>query len=247
MVQSKVIDIVLPAHNEGDGIGEVLREFHAVSSAAGISVHFVVCEDGSTDNTVEVVEALADDLPITLLTSKERKGYSRAVVDGLRETTADLVGFIDSDGQCDPRDLANLLGRLPGNDLVIGYRVPRNDALYRRVMSRSFKFVYERLFPVRLPDPSCPYMVIRRAALSEVLRGSPGRLRQGFWWEFYARANAAGLRMVTTPVHHRPRLAGETRVYRPTKIPGIATEHLGALFTLRRELTELRSGTPELA
>jgi glycosyltransferase involved in cell wall biosynthesis len=245
MAYHGVIDIVLPAHNEGDGIGVVLREFFDVASADGVDVRFVVCEDGSTDNTVEVVKTLADELPITLITSKERKGYSRAVVDGLRETTADVVGFIDSDGQCDPSDLAQLVARLPGNDLVVGYRVPRNDAWYRRVMSRSFKFVYERLFPVRLPDPSCPYMVIRQEVLSEVLRGSPGRLRQGFWWEFYARANAAGLRLATVPVHHRPRLAGETRVYRPTKIPGIAVEHLRALFTLKRELAELRSGSPE--
>jgi glycosyltransferase involved in cell wall biosynthesis len=242
MAYEGVVDIVLPAHNEGDGIGVVLREFFEVATTDGINVHFVVCEDGSTDNTVPVIKAVAEELPISLISSTERKGYSRAVVDGLRATTAEVVGFIDSDGQCDPGDLARLLGELPEHDLVIGYRVPRNDALYRKMMSRCFKFVYERLFPVRLPDPSCPFMVIRQDALIAVMRGAPGRLRQGFWWEFYARANAAGLRTVTVPVHHRPRLAGETSVYRPAKIPGIAVEHLRALFALRRELSEF--GTP---
>jgi glycosyltransferase involved in cell wall biosynthesis len=237
------IDVVLPAHNEGDGIEQVLREFHDVNAAKDISVRFVICEDGSTDNTVEVIRNLAEELPIELITSPERKGYSRAVVDGLRAATAPLVGFIDSDGQCDPDDLEHLLALAPENDLVVGYRVPRNDALYRRVMSRSFKFVYERLFPLRLPDPSCPFMVIHPSALEQTLRGNPGLLRQGFWWEFYARANAAGLRIATVPIRHRVRLAGETKVYRPTKIPAIATEHIRALFMLRRELEELPERT----
>jgi glycosyltransferase involved in cell wall biosynthesis len=230
------IDVVLPAHNEGDGIAQVIREFYEVAGSTGVAVNFVVCEDGSTDNTVEVIENLARDLPITLLSSAERKGYSRAAVDGLRSTTAELVGFVDSDGQCDPSDLRHLIDLLPGNDLVVGYRVPRNDAFYRRAMSRSFKFAYERLFPVRLPDPSCPFMVIRRDALLKTMRGNPGILKQGFWWEFYARANAVPLKIVTAPVHHRTRIAGETRVYRPTKIPRIAMEHLRGLFTLRTEL-----------
>jgi glycosyltransferase involved in cell wall biosynthesis len=238
------IEVVLPAHNEGNGIGQVLREFHKVNASKGISVRFVVCEDGSTDNTVEVIKSLAEELPIELLTSPERKGYSRAVVDGLRATTASIVGFTDSDGQCDPEDLEHLLSLVPSNDLVVGYRVPRNDAFYRRVMSRSFKVVYERLFPLRLPDPSCPFMVIHQTALEQTLRGNPGLLRQGFWWEFYARANAAGLRITTVPIRHRKRLAGETQVYRPTKIPRIAVEHIRALFTLRRELEQLSGSIP---
>jgi dolichol-phosphate mannosyltransferase len=238
------IDVVLPAHNEGEGIGQVLRDFYGVNSSKGIPVRFVVCEDGSTDNTVEVIKSLANELPIELITSPERKGYSRAVIDGLRATTAALVGFIDSDGQCDPEDLEHLLSLAPSNDLVVGHRMPRNDAFHRRVMSRSFKFVYERLFPVRLPDPSCPFMVIHQTALEQTLRGNPGLLRQGFWWEFYARANAAGLRTTTVPIRHRKRLAGQTQVYRPTKIPQIALEHIRALFTLRRELEQLPASIP---
>lgn len=245
MASPDPIEVVLPAHNEGDGIGQVLREFHDVNAAKGISVRFVVCEDGSTDNTVEVIESLAEELPIELLTAPERKGYSRAVVDGLRATTGAIVGFIDSDGQCDPDDLEHLLSLAPSNDLVIGYRVTRKDAFYRRVMSWSFKVVYERLFPVRLPDPSCPFMVIHHTALEQTLRGNPGILREGFWWEFYARANAAGLRITTVPIRHRERLAGDTQVYRPTKIPRIAVEHIRGLFTLRRELEALPTSIPQ--
>jgi len=231
---------VLPAHNEGPAIEKTLREFcEVVAVRDGIPVRFVVCEDGSTDDTVEIVTKLSEDLPILLISSQDRKGYSKAVVDGLKAATADIVGFIDSDGQCDPADFSSLYRHLDEADLVIGFRHPRSDPFYRIAMSAAFKTAYRRLFPVRLKDPSCPFLVVHRPALDSILSGRPGLLRQGFWWEFNARAQAAGLRVLEFPVHHRSRTDGETKVYRVRKIPSIAVEHLAALFELRRELRTL--------
>ena len=232
------IDVLMPAHNEGPAIGRTISEFHEVAFGRfGIPLRFVVAEDGSTDDTCDVIRAVSERVPgVELLSFRDRKGYSKAVIDGFRATTGDIVCFIDSDGQLDPADLPRLLDRLEGRDLVVGYRVRRNDSLLRRAMSAAFGTIYRVLFPVRLRDPSCPYLVIRRAALERVLVGSPGILRQGFWWEFNARAQARGLRVAQVPVRHRRRTAGETQVYRPEKIPRIAFEHIVGLFTLRREL-----------
>jgi glycosyltransferase involved in cell wall biosynthesis len=227
------IDIVLPAHNEATSIGGTIEEFHQIAKAAGFDVRFVVCEDGSTDGTPEVIRGLAEHLPVTLISSPVRKGYSRAVIDGLLATTAGVVGFVDSDGQCDPADLGTLADALDEVDLVVGYRNPRADTLTRKVMSACFKFVYERLFPVRLTDPSCPYLLIRRAALLRVLTGNLGILKQGFWWEFNARAAVAGVKSRQVPVAHRVRAAGQTQVYRPMSVPRIAAAHLIGLWKLR--------------
>jgi glycosyltransferase involved in cell wall biosynthesis len=236
------VDVVMPAHNEGASIAQTIREFHRVANGdAGIPVRFVVAEDGSTDDTCDVIRAVAEDLPVRLLSFPERKGYSRAVVDAMREATAEVVCFVDSDGQCDPADLPALLDRLDGHDLVVGFRHPRRDSAFRVVISRTFGAVYRALFPVRLRDPSCPYIVIRREALDRVLAGSPGILKQGFWWEFNARASAHHLRVAQVPVRHRERAAGQTQVYRLGKIPRIASEHVLGLFSLRRELRRLQT------
>ena len=85
----------------------------------------------------------------------------------------------------------------------------------------------------------CSFLLISQSALQKVLRGNPGILKQGFWWEFVARCVAANLRITELPVAHRARAAGETQVYRPTKVPRIAFEHLMGLFALRKELAEL--------
>jgi glycosyltransferase involved in cell wall biosynthesis len=239
--RSRPVDVVMPVHNEGGSIEATIREFHDVATRNGIAIRFVVSEDGSSDDTVDVVRALGDDLPVRLLTFPERKGYSRAVIDGMREATAEIVCIADSDGQCDPSDLPTLLRRLEGHDLVVGFRRPRRDPALRRVISLAFGSVYRLLFPVRLRDPSCPYLVIERDALGRVLTGAPGILKQGFWWEFNARAAAHGLRVAQAPVRHRRRAAGETQVYRLNKLPRIAYEHLLGLFKLRRELRRLRA------
>lgn len=104
------IDIILPAHNEESTIGGTLRDFYrVVTEGQQIPIRFIVCEDGSRDNTVAVVQALSREIPIHLISEPMRKGYSKAVVDGLRASTSPVVGFIDSDGQCDPNDFARLL------------------------------------------------------------------------------------------------------------------------------------------
>jgi dolichol-phosphate mannosyltransferase len=233
----RVIDIVVPAHNEGASIGATLREFHrTVAVESKIPICFVVCEDGSSDDTVPVLRALAAELPLRLISSPMRKGYSRAVIDGLLATQSDWVACIDSDGQCDPGDFAKFLTWRDGADLVVGWRSRRADPWRRKAMSGAFGWLYRLFFDVRLRDPSCPYILIRRASLESILAGNVGILRQGFWWEFSARATALGLAIRETPVHHRIRTSGTTQIYRPARVPRIAFEHLLGLRKLRKEL-----------
>lgn len=234
------LDIVLPAHNEGASIGETLTEFYDVAAKKhGQKIRFIVAEDGSKDNTVEVVQKTAETIPIKLISEPIRKGYSRAVIDGFRATEAPLVGFIDSDGQCDPEDLPSLLAKMPDHDMVVGYRNPRADHWIRMAMSGAFKVVYKTLFDIPFKDPSCPYLVIRRESLLKILDGNVGILKQGFWWEFLARAVAQKIRITEVPVRHRVRAAGTTQVYKPTKVPRIAAEHLAGLVKLREELKKI--------
>ncbi|MDX6770028.1 MAG: glycosyltransferase family 2 protein [Elusimicrobiota bacterium] len=231
------LDIVLPVHNEGETIAETLREFHRRgSAAAGRPLRLVVCEDGSTDGTVAALEALRGELPLLLVRSEERKGYPRAVLDGLRAARGEVVVVADSDGQCDPDDLGRLLAALEGADLAAGIRRPRADPLARRLMSAAFGLVHRALFGRALSDPSCPFVAVRRALLDRLLAGPFGVLPHGFWWEFAARAAAAGARLAETPVRHRPRASGGTRVFRPAAVPAIAAANLAGLARLAREL-----------
>ena len=238
---TEAIEVVLPVHNEAASIEETLREFYDTATKAGFKVSFRACEDGSTDGTQEILHRLQSELPLVADCAKERRGYSKAVLDGLRASTAPIVGFVDSDGQCDPHDLPALAAALEGHDIVFGYRDPRVDPMVRKLMSSAFGAVFRLFFPVERKDPSCPYMLLRRACIDRALAGNPGILRQGFWWEFSARAQAAGLRAAEVPVHHRKRTAGTTQVYKPGKVPRIAFEHLAGLLSLRKDIARTSS------
>ena len=229
------IDVVLPAHNEGESIGLTLTEFYqVVATEQGYPIRFIVCEDGSKDNTVEVIQETAKTLPVLLISENFRKGYSRAVIDGFKASTAPLVGFIDSDGQCDPKDFAALYKEMMATDcdLVIGYRNPRKDHWIRILMSSLFGMVYRFYFNVGLRDPSCPYLIIKRESLLRVLDGNLGILKQGFWWEFVARVFRRGYSILELPVQHRDRIAGVTQVYKLSKLPGIGYRHFLGLFKI---------------
>ena len=97
------VEILLPVHNEGDSIEAVIREIHAEISPR-VRMQFIICEDGSRDNTKEVLTSLEPQFPMKLMIAAERKGYSRAVRDGIAASTAPFLLCLDSDGQCDPKD-----------------------------------------------------------------------------------------------------------------------------------------------
>mgnify|MGYP002845470954 CR=1 FL=1 len=231
------VTLVTPVHNEGESIYSTIEEFFNYYNNSDIEVKFIISEDGSSDNSVEQIKLLQKKYPVELITEPDRKGYSKAVIDGLKMVSSDIVSFIDSDGQCDPSDLENLLKKFDGNNLVIGNRANRNDSIIRKMMSASFKLVYESLFKTKLKDPSCPYFVTSSKNLNEILSTKTiGILKQGFWWEFYARAKSKNIEFTQVDINHRKRAAGNTVVYRPTKLPRIVVEHLIGLFKLKKLL-----------
>lgn len=224
------VQVVLPVHEEGDSIAGTLHEIYSVVSPI-VPLEFVVCEDGSRDNTKDVLRETSKELPMTLDMVDSRRGYSRAVIDGFRLTTAPFILCLDSDGQCDPRDFAALWEIRNQYDVVIGWRVNRADAMPRRIMSGSFRMWHKLLFNTKLHDPSCPFVLVKRLVI-EALVNDLGVLQQGFWWEFVARVMRKGFTIAELPVNHRVRSAGVTQVYKLSKIPGIALAHAWGLFKI---------------
>jgi len=233
------VDLLLPVYNEAGSIEATLRELHKTLAPLA-NVRFVICEDGSTDGSRAILVRLAEELPIKLVLGVERKGYSRAIIDGFRACTAPYVFCLDGDGQCDPRDFESFCPLVPAADVVMGWRVNRQDTRARRAMSGFFKIIYRGLLDVRLHDPSCSYLLVSRPALDYLLSiPTLGTLTQGFWWEFAARLDRSGFRFVEIPVNHRPRAAGHTQVYRWPRLPGIFLRHVGGLVAIRRETPRL--------
>ena len=233
MTASAEVEVVLPVHNEAQRIGTTLEEmFQTISPIATLS--FIVSEDGSSDGTPEILEDLRERFPMKLISDLERKGYSGAVIDALRVAEAPYVLCLDSDGQCDPADFDKFWSARQSADVLIGARLNRQDTALRKVLSGLFKRLHALLFSIQLSDPSCPFVLARREVFAELLP-SLGVLSQGFWWELVARASGSGKSIVEIPVAHRRRAAGETQVYRLSKIPKIGWSHVIGLLRIWRQ------------
>jgi dolichol-phosphate mannosyltransferase len=224
------LEILLPVHNEAGSIEATIREIYSELSPQ-VTLRFVICEDGSTDGTQEILQRLAESLPMKLIFSEARKGYSRAVIDGMKVLQAPYLLCLDSDGQCDPGDFAPLWKARAASDLVVGWRVNRADVLLRKLMSRTFYHIFQLFYRVPLHDPSCPYVLVRKNAVDQLL-GELGAMQQGFWWEFVARAHRRGFSIQEFPVNHRTRICGATQVYKFRRLPGIGWRHFLALWRI---------------
>lgn len=140
--------IVLPVHSEGLTIASTLREIHSSILAQVPNGKVLVFEDGSRDNTKEVLKGLAkENAWLRVETSEERKGYPKAARDAILSVDPhefDLILFMDSDGQYDPSDFFHLWQAFSGKedggvDFVIGRRMNRSEPFYRMVL-RNCKF-----------------------------------------------------------------------------------------------------------
>ena len=90
-----------------------------------------------------------------------------------------------------------MYSKLKKGTFVLGYRSPRVDSYFRILISKSFRLVYKVALRLNLVDPSSGYFIGYKNDLEKVLNNfNNGYLKEGFWWEFYARAHYLGIDIV---------------------------------------------------
>jgi glycosyltransferase involved in cell wall biosynthesis len=231
------IAVLMPIHNEAETIGESVTEFCNVISPK-TPLELVLSEDGSTDNTKNVIEKLSGTIPLKAILSTSRKGYAGGIKNGLKLVKANYVLITDSDGQQDPRDFWKLWNLRMKYDIVSGWRKKRADALYRKIMSKIFQWRIKSAFNLpNLLDITAPFKLMKTEVAIEIAEKCK-YMSESFWNEFSVRAHVSGFSIGETIVAHRSRAdKSATRVYKPWKIPKIALAQLMALSKLKLELS----------
>jgi len=193
---------------------------------------FVICEDGSTDGTKALIIELSYQYPIVNNSVSRRRGYGQAVRDGIALAETDFVLCIDSDGQIGPGQMNEAWSRRSKDHFLIGWRYPRLDPPIRLVYSKIFRLYHGLLFPNRLHDPSCPF-VLGHAKLFERLAPFLGYMNEGFWWGFVGGCWKLNIPIEEIQIRHRERYSDDTKIYKISKIPGIFLRNAVGLQRLR--------------
>jgi dolichol-phosphate mannosyltransferase len=202
------VSLTIPAHNEAENIGRVLRDAMQVLAQGGRTYEIVLVDDASQDDTVGAARAAMgeDARNLTVVTHKGQRGYAITVCDGLRSSRGRVLAFMDGDGQFDPQDLGRLIARLETADFVAGIRKRRADPWYRSLVSGVYNRVVRLSFGIRERDFDCGLKTFTREVWTGV---SPIQARSAvFNPEMFFKAHRLGFRVVQVPVEHLPRIAG---------------------------------------
>lgn len=227
------LTVVLPIHNEKESIENVVQEWLSLLCSQNISFEVLLCEDGSTDGTQEIIQILSQRNPEVRLDSVDyRRGYGKAVVDGYLKANGDYVLVSDSDGQINPASFKDLWAKRDAADIIIGARTPRLDPLARKIYSFFFRWYFSCFFKSPLRDPSCPFVLIKKEKVGPMLPLLKFMI-EGFWWGFVAAGIKKHYTFCEINIEHRARFAGVTRVYHLKKMPKIIWRNGLGLIRLR--------------
>ena len=231
---SNSLQILMPVHNEGKYIKNHITKVNNILKQK-IKFSFLICEDGSSDNTVEILKRLKKKFKIRVLSKKEKQGYSTAVMSGIKIANADYLLIMDSDGQCDPRQIFKFWNVRKKADLIVGYRIKRRDFLYRKFFSDFAKLVYSFFFKVKLKDPSFAFSLIRKDVYKSLQNFTPS-MPEGFFWEYNARAIYKGYKILEIGINHKKRKYGDTQIFQVWRLPKIALINFIGLLRVKLDL-----------
>jgi glycosyltransferase involved in cell wall biosynthesis len=154
------VTIVIPAHNEENGIEHGLDEVTKALAPSGWEYEIIVVDDGSSDATRQ--RAQRDGVKVIRFDTN--RGYGSALKAGIAASKFDWIVIIDADGTYPGAEIPRMLERVPDSDMVVGARIGRNvdDPRIRRPAKWILRKLAGRLAGQEIPDLNSGMRVIRK-------------------------------------------------------------------------------------
>ncbi len=205
------LSIIVPLLNEAESLPELFSWIRRVMDANSISYEVIFVDDGSTDNSWDVIESLKADAPETVRAIRFRRNYGKspALYCGFKMAQGDIVATMDADLQDSPEELPEMMRmiREDGLDLVSGWKKKRYDGkLSKNLPSKIYNATARKVTGIKLHDMNCGLKAYRRDVVKNIeVYGEMHR-----YIPFLAK-NAGFSKIGEKVVHHQARKFGKSK------------------------------------
>lgn len=214
------LSFFFPARDEELNVEPMVAQALAVLPKYADRVEVTIVDDGSSDRTGEIADALARADPrVKVIHHRPGRGYGGAVRAGLRSATQPFVFFTDGDQQFDVADFDRLVAALsPGVDAAIGYRLKLAYPWRHRVVSGVYNRLIKLLFTGGWRDVDCAFKLFRADVFGRVPLTRVKSNGAFFSPELLITLRAHGIVMREVGIPHHPRVHHEPKGTSPKAI-----------------------------
>jgi glycosyltransferase involved in cell wall biosynthesis len=201
-----VVSIVLPVFNEARTLRELMARLGAVADSlrGRYDFQFIVVDDGSRDETVEMAEQLSvADPRISIVALRRNYGQTAALQVGFEHAQGEIVISMDADLQHFPEDIPQFLARIEqGYDVVCGWRADRREGIARRWPSAAANWLVRKLTGLTIHDVGTTFRAYRTDVVQQLrLLGEHHRF-------IPVLARNLGARITEVPIQNTERAIG---------------------------------------
>jgi dolichyl-phosphate beta-glucosyltransferase len=199
--------IIIPAYNESARVGATLEKVLAHVTQRGWDAEVIAVDDGSRDNTVEVISSYAEKSPrLRLLQNPGNRGKGYSVRNGMLHARGQLLLFSDADLSSPIEEADKLFAAIAGGaDIAIGSRWIRRDLqtqrqpFHRQIFGRIFNLLLRITLGLRFKDTQCGFKAFTSRAATTIFP-LQNIERWGFDPELLYLARKFGFRVAEVPV-----------------------------------------------
>ena len=204
------ISVVVPLYNEAESLPELHAWISRVMAENGFTYEIIFCNDGSTDDSLQVIKRLHEDDPhVRCMSFSRNYGKSPALNEGFRMAVGDVVITLDADLQDSPDEIPELYRMITedGYDLVSGWKQKRYDPLSKTIPTKLFNATARKVSGIKnLHDFNCGLKAYRKDVVKHIeVYGDMHRYIP------YLAKNAGFKKIGEKVVHHQARKYGVTK------------------------------------
>lgn len=224
------VSVVVPVFNEEGNVEPLVEEIAVTMNPLDMDWELWLVDDGSTDGSLARIRNLCEREPHAgFLSFHRNRGQSAAFGAGFEAATGDVIVTLDADLQNDPADIPALLDLYRRDfDMVIGWRVKRQDASKRLLVSRLGNAARNILMGETVHDTGCSLKVMR----ASLARRLP--MFRGMHRFLPTLMKMYGASVAEVPVNHRPRHSGVSKYGTFSRGWAVLQDLLAVNWMLRR-------------